>query len=217
MANVSTRTPKFLIGALTACMWTVLSVAPVEAVPIARGLSEFTAMFEKAEPPKGWHAFCARYASECEGETSTPRKITLTPENWEAIVGANDWVNRHIKPMMDRKHWGTINKWVYPDDGIGDCKAYTLLKRRILMEVGFPREALLVTIVWTKENQGHAVLIARTDKGDFVLDNLTHKVLLWTQTTHDYVERQSPTNPNSWVYIDGYRQNKPVAVAGRDN
>jgi predicted transglutaminase-like cysteine proteinase len=217
MIEASIRIAKFLSVTLIACVCASMSIASVDAMPIAREPA-FTAMVEKAEPPPGWYSFCERYKSECVGEESSPKKIELTDDNWGAIVGANKWVNKNIKPMTDRRHWHTINKWAYPDDGYGDCKDYVLLKRRILMEGGFPRSALLITIVWTKQNKGHAVLIVRTDKGDYVLDNLTSKVLLWTDTTHDYVYRQSTHSPNSWVYIDGYRENKrEESVASRDN
>jgi hypothetical protein len=73
----------------------------------------------------------------------------------------------------------------------------------MLMQAGLPREALLITVVWTPQNNGHAVLIVRTDKGDYVLDNLSSRVALWNQTPYDYVMRQTQANPNDWVYIDG--------------
>jgi predicted transglutaminase-like cysteine proteinase len=155
-------------------------------------------------------------ASATGSVSEAPRKIELSPENWEMLVRTNTRVNREIKPVPDQKHFGRVNVWVYPTDGKGDCKAYALVKQRKLIAAGFPREALLITIVWTKENQGHAVLMARTDKGDYILDNLSPKVQLWTQTTHDYVKRQSVSHPNAWVYIDGYRnpkQNQKVQVA----
>ena len=145
-------------------------------------------------------------------EPSGPRKIELDPTAWKTITSVNDWVNSHIKPVTDMKHFGTVNKWVYPNDGKGDCKAYTLLKRRKLIDAGFPSEALLITIVWTKQNQGHAVLMARTTTGDYILDNLSQKVLLWNETTHDYVKRQSESDPNTWVYIDGDGQKQPVVA-----
>src|SRR5262249_45943732 len=60
-----------------------------------------------------------------------------------------------------------------------------------------------ISVVWTPQNNGHAVLIVRTDKGDYILDNLASKIVLWNQTPYDYVMRQTQANPNSWVYIDG--------------
>ena len=161
-----------------------------------------TAGVEKAEPTPGWAEFCARYAPDCEVKPTAPRDIVLTPDTWNAIVSVNKWVNENIGPTTDLERWGTINVWHYPDDGRGDCKGYVLLKRRMLMEAGLPRQALLITIVWTKKDEGHVVLIARTDKGDLVLDNLSSEVLLASDTSYDFVKRQSQFDPNTWVYID---------------
>ena len=37
------------------------------------------------------------------------------------------------------EHWGVVERWSYPDDGYGDCEDYVLLKRRMLMQAGWPR------------------------------------------------------------------------------
>ena len=64
-----------------------------------------------------------------------------------------------------------VERWNYPDDGYGDCEDYVLLKRRMLMQAGWPREALLITVVRDKKGDGHAVLTVKTNRGEFVLDN----------------------------------------------
>ena len=73
--------------------------------------------------------------------------------------------------MTDLEHWGVVESWYYPDDGYGDCEDYVLLKRRMLMQAGWPREALLITVVRDKNGDGHAVLTVKTDKGEYILDN----------------------------------------------
>jgi hypothetical protein len=40
------------------------------------------------------------------------------------------------------EHWGVIEQWDYPADGKGDCEDYALFKRKILVDEGFPRQAL---------------------------------------------------------------------------
>ena len=95
----------------------------------------------------------------------------LTPKAWSDLVKVNDWVNETIKPLTDLEHWGVVERWNYPDDGYGDCEDYVLLKRRMLMQAGWPREALLITVVRDKKGDGHAVLTVKTDRGEFVLDN----------------------------------------------
>ncbi len=49
------------------------------------------------------------------------------------------------------------------EDGYGDCEDYALLKRKMLMQAGWPREALLMTVVRDKKGEGHAVLTVKTD------------------------------------------------------
>ena len=71
-----------------------------------------------------------------------------------------------------------------------------LLKRRMLMEAGWPREALLITVVRDKKGEGHAVLTVKTDKGEFILDNQEEDILLWSETGYRFVKRQSQSDPN---------------------
>ena len=138
---------------------------------------------------------------ECAAADSEPRDVVLTAKVWKDLVRVNKWVNDSITPMTDMDHWGVVEKWSYPDDGKGDCEDYVLLKRRMLMQAGWPREALLITVVRDKKGDGHAVLTVKTDKGDFVLDNQEEQVLLWSDTGYRFVKRQSQTNPNIWVAL----------------
>jgi len=125
----------------------------------------------------------------------------MTLQAWRGLVRTNTWVNENIKPITDLDHWGVVEKWSYPDDGYGDCEDYVLLKRRMLIEAGWPREALLITVVRDKKGDGHAVLTVRTDKGEFVLDNQNDQILLWSDTGYRFVKRQSQSDPNTWVTL----------------
>jgi predicted transglutaminase-like cysteine proteinase len=95
--------------------------------------------------------------------------------------------------------YGVIQWWRYPDDGAGACHSYALLKRRMLMQAGWPRSALLMTVVREANGEGHAVLTVKTNKGEFILDNLSQNILLWSETPYHYIKRQSQTDPNVWV------------------
>jgi predicted transglutaminase-like cysteine proteinase len=202
MADRYGATAKFSVAAIV--IGFVFAASTADAIPLSRGAWPiYTVVVEKTTPPDGWAEFCRNYRSECDVKSSAPVKIALTAEVWDKIIEANHWANAHIKATPDRKHWGRINKWYFAEDGRGDCKDYALVKRRMLMQAGLPREALLLTVVWTPQNKGHAVLIVRTDKGDYVLDNLSSKVALWNRTPYDFVMRQTQSNPNAWVYIDG--------------
>jgi predicted transglutaminase-like cysteine proteinase len=64
---------------------------------------------------------------------------------------------------------------------------------------------LLVTVVRDKKEEGHAVLTVTTDRGDYVLDNQTEDILLWSKTGYRFIKRQSRSNPNVWVSLDDLR------------
>jgi len=152
--------------------------------------------------PIGWSGFCAEYPDQCSSSRSEPREIVISPTAWRDLLRVNRWVNRAVMPMTDMEHWGVVEKWSLPTDGYGDCEDYALLKRKMLTDAGWPREALLMTVVRDRDGEGHAVLTVLTDKGDFILDNKSETVMLWTETGYSFVKRQSQLNPNSWVSLD---------------
>src|SRR5262245_50359704 len=137
----------------------------------------YIAVGEPTRPPIGWVDFCFEYQPECATKPSEPRDVVLSPKAWADMVEVNAWVNQAIKPITDMEHWGVVERWNYPDDGYGDLEDYVLLKRRMLMQAGWPREALLITVVRDKKGDGHAVLTVKTDRGEFILDNQEPQVL----------------------------------------
>ncbi len=164
-------------------------------------------------PPIGYVGFCMRYAAEC-AKASDARMIKLDQASWALLNAVNNEVNRKIKPITDKDHWGVAERWDYPSDGQGDCEDYALLKRKMLIERGIPSGALLLTVVIDREGAGHAVLTAVTDRGDFILDNQEAPILSWIETGYRFVKRQTMHDPNLWTNI-GTIQRDPVATAAR--
>lgn len=206
MGYAATIKQKSILGAVLAAA-IVGYAGQATAIPFAKHMWLYTAIVERAKPPAAWLEFCRKNPGDCETSEHSPREMAFTTEAFEELTNINRLVNRSIKAKTDRKHWGVPDKWSYPDDGYGDCEDYALLKRKLLIEIGWSPAALLMTVVWDK-NAGHAVLIARTDKGEYVLDNLSSKVSLWSSTSYRFVKRQSPRDLKQWVYIDG-NPNKP--------
>jgi predicted transglutaminase-like cysteine proteinase len=165
----------------------------------------FLATGEQARPPIGWVQFCAERPQECDATPTMPRDVVLSAKAWKDLVRINKRINETIKPMTDIDHYGVVEKWTYPDDGYGDCEDYVLLKRRTLMEAGWPREALLITVVRDKKGDGHAVLTVKTDRGEFILDNQNEAIVLWSDTGYRFVKRQSQSNPNVWLSLGDQR------------
>lgn len=163
-------------------------------------------------PVAAWNAFCARLPAECTVDTTQPAKIPMTAALWKTLSTVNRRVNTRIKPITDQAHWGVVDRWDYPDDGFGDCEDYQLLKRRMLVERGLPRRALLMTVVIDEIGEGHAVLMVRTDRGDFILDNKTNAVLSWRDTGYAFIKREGQDSMK-WVSLEG--GDAPVATANR--
>ena len=173
----------------------------------------FVSLGPATRPPIGWVEFCTENPRECATGRTAARDVVLTPQAWSSLMRINDWVNQSIKPITDQDHWGVVEKWSYPDDGYGDCEDYVLLKRRMLMEAGWPRAALLITVVRDRKGDGHAVLTVKTDKGEFILDNQNEKVLAWHETGYHFVKRQSQTDQNVWVSLGDPRPAVATASA----
>ena len=164
-------------------------------------LPAFISLGETTAAPSGWIEFCVEYSAECKTKPSLPRDAALSDQALNALEHVNRWVNTNITRMTDIDHWGLAERWNYPDDGYGDCEDYVLLKRRMLLQAGWPREALLITVVRDEYGKGHAVLTVKTDKGEFILDNQTDEIRLWSDTSYRFVERQSQADPNVWVWL----------------
>jgi predicted transglutaminase-like cysteine proteinase len=77
----------------------------------------YVAVSEVARAPIGWVEFCASNPGECATIPSAPRDVVMTSKAFKDLVSVNRYVNETIKPLTDLEHWGTIEKWSYPDDG----------------------------------------------------------------------------------------------------
>jgi predicted transglutaminase-like cysteine proteinase len=174
----------------------------------------FIAVGGPTTAPIGWVQFCVEYDPECKTKPTMPRDVVLSAQAWKDLVRVNLWVNSNIRPITDLDHWGVVERWNYPDDGYGDCEDYALEKRRMLIDAGWPREALLMTVVRDQNGDGHAVLTVKTDKGEFILDNERDDILLWSDTGYRFVKRQSQSDPNVWLSL-GEPQVPPLTSSSR--
>ena len=192
---------------------TLFVVGATPTASVANDREMFIAVGGQTRAPIGWTEFCIEYAPECETKPLEARDVVLTPKAWRDLAQINKWVNESVWPMTDMDHWGVIDRWNYPDDGYGDCEDYVLLKRKLLMRAGWPRQALLITVVLDRNGDGHAVLTVRSDKGEFILDNQSADILLWSETGYRFVKRQSQSDPNVWIALGDTRPSIATATA----
>ncbi|HXG77832.1 MAG TPA: transglutaminase-like cysteine peptidase [Methyloceanibacter sp.] len=161
----------------------------------------FMTAYAETLPPVGFVTFCREWPQECRTGPRYADRIQLTAGKFKLIQTVNEEVNNAVQPVTDLELYRRAEWWAYPLDGRGDCEDYVLLKRKMLIERGFPASALLITVARDENNEGHAVLTVRTDKGDFILDNKRREVLRWADTSYLYVKRQSERNPLVWISL----------------
>ncbi len=168
---------------------------------------------ENAAVPPGFISFCIRFQDQCAAAPGGLALVTLTADNWAVMARANDQTNAAIVPEDDLEHYGRAEFWTIPTDGYGDCDDYAVTKRKALMQAGFPELALRIAIVLTQRGERHAVLTVATDKGDYVLDNLTSEIRTWSDSGYTWIERQASNNPWQWVAFQSDTGNWGTATA----
>ncbi|OBQ70504.1 transglutaminase [Mesorhizobium loti] len=156
--------------------------------------------------PIGHYDFCKQHPGECSIRPSNLAPARMTNGLMSKLASVTARVNAAVKPMSDMDIYGKDEVWAYPDKGVGDCEDYVLEKRRRLSHMGISLADLLITVVRKPDGEGHSVLTVRTDKGDYVLDNLTDKVKAWDQTGYRFLKRQAIDNTGRWVSIRGGQQ-----------
>lgn len=166
--------------------------------------SAFMAVKGKTAQPIGHHEFCQVYAAECEIQSDSRVRVRLDDRRLAELDAVNRKVNTTVRPATDDELFGRPEVWDFPD-GSGDCEDFVLLKRKMLIDKGWPSAALLITVVRQTNGDGHAVLTVTTSRGDLVLDNLEPHILLWSETSYRYLKRQSEYNSGEWVSIEDGR------------
>jgi predicted transglutaminase-like cysteine proteinase len=178
-------------------------------LPVA---SESSRTYGQADPTAAWMRFCERVPDECAIDAREPSVVSLNSNVWATIADVNQRVNAMILAVTDQDHWGVVDRWDFPDDGMGDCEDIQLLKRRLLIKAGLPRRAMRMTVVIDELGAGHAVMMVRTDHGDFILDNKRDVVLPWKQTGYVFLKREG-TESAAWVMLGEWAA--PIVTVNR--
>ncbi|RYH10194.1 transglutaminase-like cysteine peptidase [Tropicimonas sp. IMCC6043] len=146
--------------------------------------------------PRGAVGLCATYRWACAGPTRTS-----APEL--ADLGAlSRRINRSTHEIADEVQYRKPDVWTLPTARGGDCEDLALLKKRELVALGYDPSRLLLTTVLDRSGQSHAVLVVRTDTGDFVLDNLRDAIRPWNRTGYTFLRMQDPDAPHRWLRLN---------------
>jgi len=190
--------------------------AEPQAVKASSSIGDFMRVYGQATAPYGWVQFCQSNPVQCREWRSTESRVPATSQRLAELDAVNRAINTAIQPATDIEVYGVTEYWTLPSTR-GDCEDYALLKRKVLIERGWPAAALLMTVVRDETGDGHAVLTVRTSNGDYVLDNKAPDMKLWHATPYAYVMRQSYLNPHVWVSLDPSQGAEPAAIAGVRN
>jgi predicted transglutaminase-like cysteine proteinase len=132
----------------------------------------------------------------------------LTRRRWLQLRAVNRIVNRRISPALDTESAGAPDYWDLPistrDRRVrgavrGDCEDFALEKRARLIALGWAPQSLGLAVAWTPEMGRHAVLIAQTDRGDFVLDNLLDAPTSLMSLDYQWLSRQAGADLLTWA------------------
>ncbi|WP_347310164.1 transglutaminase-like cysteine peptidase [Defluviimonas sp. SAOS-178_SWC] len=148
--------------------------------------------------PNGVGDLCRRYDWAC----ANPAGSRIAAGNVLALAKAvNAAVNAKVREVSDRRQYGREDVWALPTARGGDCEDFALAKKKQLIEAGVPPTSLLIATVLDRRRNPHAVLVLRTATGDYVLDNLTNRILPWQETGYSFLRMQNPKAPRLWDAI----------------
>ena len=148
--------------------------------------------------PNGARQLCELNAWAC---SVSPKTGKILQSDMAEIVKVNRSVNRRTREVADITQFRVEENWSLPTARGGECEDFALLKKRDLIQLGYPAQSLLIATVLDTNRRGHAVLIVRTDTGDFVLDNLTNRIKTWSDTGYIFLRMQNPKKPTGWVRL----------------
>lgn len=137
----------------------------VIAAGLAAALVLSTAGGAVAYVPRGAAAFCAQSAEICRGGGSNTAQYS--PSLLALLKAVNGRVNSSIRYTAER---GGQDVWQL-NPRRGDCEDYAISKRAALIDAGISPNSLRVVLTLTRRGAPHAVLMVRTSKGDYILDN----------------------------------------------
>ena len=188
-------------GLRTALLGAILALAAITAPVLAQDTTHVAFVQTIAGTtsiPVGAAEFCNSRPAECRANDTVISAVSLDEAKWQQLLSINAGVNMAVVPVTDQELYNVAEFWTYPN-GYGDCEDIALLKRRELINAGWPASTLLMAVVKEANGNGHAVLMVRTDRGDLVLDNQVGSVDLWSDTPYKFLKRQSQADAGQWV------------------
>lgn len=155
----------------------------------ARNLMSHSAMemvvAEKQATPFAGARICAGDAITCAAER--PAVIVLTSFRTAQLKRVNNAVNQAMTPRFDM--WGA-GIWQVDVEN-SDANA-AVAKREKLLALGWNGKGLSIKTVRDSFGERRAVLVVKTSKGEFVLDDRTDAIKSWSLSAANQVTARRP-------------------------
>jgi predicted transglutaminase-like cysteine proteinase len=140
--------------------------------------------------PAAWFALLRQFPElDPAGAPFTPARLTVGRA--AQLIKVNKEINAAIRYRddADKDFWEV-------GGSEGDCEDFAIRKLQELTRgFDFPRGALTLAACRLDRGRGHAVLLVHSDKGVYVLDSLTPRVLPWRKLPYRWVAREEPGSP----------------------
>lgn len=109
--------------------------------------------------------------------------------NYSLAERINSEVNASVTYKTDMQQYGVPEMWrAARPGGLEDCDGYMLAKWGHLLAQRWPADKLVLTECRTELGEGHAVLLADTDRGLFVLDNRHQSPMIPSKLPYTWIK-----------------------------
>lgn len=222
------RDPNFcgqLEGRSKADVLASVAVAERASVPLTDGATAAGAVSRNSISARMGAGFASRILAQIHSQRTNgapavapaalapqPALLTLVPHSaapiemtQHSLVKFNNDVNRAIIQRTDFDIYGVPERWSRPignGKALGDCEDIAIEKRARLVESGADPRSMAMAVVYSRFRGLHTVLVVRLADGDYVLDSLSSKVRLWSDTDYVWLRVQNRENPGTWYSVE---------------
>lgn len=145
---------------------------------------------ELTPAPAAWFALLRQHP-DLDPAAARFNPVKLSVSRAAQLIRVNKEVNSRIAYRDDASQ----DIWEVGDRA-GDCEDYAIRKLQTLIQAqDFPRGALTLAACKLDRGRGHAVLLVHSDRGVYVMDNLTNRVMPWRDLPYSWVAREEPGAP----------------------
>ena len=198
MAQLAKRWARFFFGLIVSLFMALVPAKAADLMKVA-AIPNLPVFGEDVAPTVGAALLCDETPGDafCTGVTHYA-PLKMTPQTARLLADINLRVNLEVDPVDDIVLWNEPERWNRPIVGANgrlqdDCDGYVIEKwYRLVSELGLPSEAFYPLYADVPGYGGHLVLAVATDRGTFILDNLTDEIVPLEAFSFTFLKRPRP-------------------------